>query len=145
MSATPFEVNEIIRRLDLEPHPEGGHFRRTWQHPESHDGRPLASSILYLLTIGQVSHWHRIDAVEQWHFYAGDPMLLEVSVDGRQIEEHLLGPDTRQGHHHQVIVPARAWQSASGTGVYSLVGCTVTPAFQFEHFELAADGWRPGP
>ena len=69
-----FDINELIRRLELEPHPEGGHYRRTWEHPTRVEGRPLASSILYLLTRGERSHWHRLDVVEQWHHYAGDPL-----------------------------------------------------------------------
>lgn len=144
MTSGPLDVAAIIRRLGLEPHPEGGHFRRTWEHPESRDGRPLGSSILYVLSRGERSHWHRIDAVEQWHFHAGAPLELRMSVDGMHVEAHVLGADVLSGALPQVVVPAGAWQSAVSLGDYSLMGCTVTPAFTYEGFELAPAGWEPG-
>ena len=143
MRTSAFDINELIRRLELEPHPEGGHYRRTWEHPTQVDGRPLASSIIYLLSRGERSHWHRIDAVEQWHHYAGDALELRIAADDTSFTSHVLGSDVFAGQHPQVVVPAGSWQSAMAMGDYSLVGCTVTPAFSFDHFELAPLGWEP--
>ena len=139
-----FDINEVIRRLGLEPHPEGGHYRRTWAHPTEVDGRPLASSIIYLLTRGERSHWHRIDAVEQWHHYAGDPLQLCIAdADQTSFTAHVLGGDVLRGQLPQHVVPEGRWQSALAMGDWSLVGCTVTPAFSFDGFELAPPGWSP--
>lgn len=143
MCAGPLGVASIIRRLQLEPHPEGGHYRRTWEHPESRAGRPLGSSILYLLPRGERSHWHRIDAVEQWHFAAGAPLELRLSSDGHVVESHVLGGQVLTGESPQIVVPSGFWQSAISMGDYTLVGCTVTPAFDFGGFELAPAGWEP--
>lgn len=136
-------VDALVDRLGLEPHPEGGYYRRTWEHPDRVDGRPLGSAIVYLLGRGQRSHWHRIDAIELWHFYEGAPLELEISLDGVTTERHLLGSDLGAGQVRQFAVAANAWQAASTLGGYSLVGCTVTPAFLFEHHDLAAPGWSP--
>lgn len=137
-------VDALVTRLGLERHPEGGYYRRTWEHPEALAGRPLGSAILYLLGRGERSHWHRIDAVELWHFYEGGPIELEISVDGVTTERHVLGPDAEDGHVRQVPVPSGAWQAAATLDGYALVGCTVTPAFLFDHHELAPPHWRPG-
>lgn len=137
-------VAALVDRLELEPHPEGGYYRRTWEHPDTVDGRPLGSAILYLLGRGQRSHWHRIDAVELWHFYEGGPLELQLADGTGGREVHLLGADADAGHERQVAVPAGTWQAAVALGAYSLVGCTVTPAFLFEHHELAPPGWEPG-
>lgn len=144
---------EVIAVLGLEPHPEGGHYRRTFTHPEAHDGRPLASAIAYLLAAGDRSHWHRVDAVELWCWQGGDPLELSISVDGVGERTHVVGPDPVAGHELTVAVPAGAWQSAQpvdppagvdGTAGYALVTCVVAPAFVFEGFELAPPCWTPG-
>ena len=109
--------------------------------------RPTAArstAIYYLLEAGQNSHWHRIDAVEVWHFYAGSPLKLRIS-DGTSVDEHVLGPDLDAGQRPQVVVPTKAWQSAVSTGAWTLVGCTVAPGFEFSGFELADKDWAPGP
>ena len=137
-------ARDLVARLGLERHPEGGAYRRTWEHPDSVAGRPLGSAILYLLAAGERSHWHRIDAVELWHFYEGGPTELLISLDGVASARHVLGPDVAAGHVRQVAVPARAWQAAATLDGYALLGCTVTPAFLFEHHELAPPGWQPG-
>ncbi len=129
---------DLVDELELEPHPEGGHFRRTFLDP---DGR--ASSILYLLAARERSHWHRIDAVEIWNHCGGGPLELSISVDGEQTERLTLGPPP--GGSPQVIVPAGAWQSATPVDGFSLVSCVVVPAFRWERFELAAEGWEPAP
>lgn len=140
---TPFEMNEVIRRLELERHPEGGWYRRTWTDPVTVDGRAASTAIVYLLTAGESSHWHRIDSVEMWHHYAGEPVELLISPDGHDVDYHVLGPDVLAGQTPQVVVPAGAWQSARPIGSYSLLGCTVTPGFDPDGWELAPPGWQP--
>ena len=130
--------DEVIAALGLEPHPEGGWFREMWREPAT-------TAIYYLLRAGEVSHWHRVDAVEIWHLYLGAALELSVSVDGHAVDRHVLGPDLAAGQRPQVVVPAGAWQSARPVGGWVLAGCTVAPAFRFEGFELAPPGWNPGP
>lgn len=135
MTHTALTADEIITRLDLAPHPEGGWYRQTW----SDEARPRAhgTCIYFLLKAGQSSHWHRVDAAEIWHFYAGAPLILSLSeTDAGPATEHLLTPDLGQGAP-QVIVPPHHWQAARTTGDWTLVGCTVSPGFQFDGFTLA--------
>jgi predicted cupin superfamily sugar epimerase len=134
---------DIIRKLDLKPHPEGGHYRETFRDTHQIDGRAASTAILFLLARGERSHWHRIDAVEIWHYYAGVALQLEI-VDGAKEEIVRLGADVHAGETPQVTVPARAWQAAQSLGDWTLVGCTVAPGFSFEGFELAPAGWSPG-
>lgn len=134
---------EIIAFLDLAPHPEGGWYRQTFAG-ELVDGRAASTTIYYLLEAGQVSHWHRIDAVEAWLFHAGAPLALSLApFEDGHIETMILGPDQDAGHRPQGVVPVGWWQSAVSQGAYSLVTCTVVPGFQFEGFELAPAGWSP--
>jgi predicted cupin superfamily sugar epimerase len=132
----------IIRKLDLRPHPEGGHYRETFRDARLIDGRAASTAILFLLARGERSHWHRIDAVEVWHFYAGAALKLEI-VDGSKEEIIRLGADIHAGEAPQVTVPAHAWQAAESFGDWTLVGCTVAPGFAFEGFELAPKDWSP--
>jgi predicted cupin superfamily sugar epimerase len=134
--------DEIIAALGLEKHPEGGWYRETWRDAPADGSRGVGTAIYYFLTRGQRSHWHRIDAVEHWHYHAGDPIELKIHHDGKT-ETHLLGPDFANGHEPQIMVPPGAWQAAVSTGEWTLVGCTVAPAFSFEKFELAPEGWEP--
>lgn len=143
---------EVVALLRLEPHPEGGWYRRIFEHPVGDSlGRPLSTAIHFLLRAGERSHWHRIDAVEIWHFAAGAPMELRTASNDRQKPEStvtVLGADLGAGQQPTIVVPADVWQSAmsvaDGRGEWSLVGCTVSPGFQFEGFELAPPGWEPG-
>jgi predicted cupin superfamily sugar epimerase len=137
---------QIVRLLGLVPHPEGGHFRETFRDARRVDGtRAASTAIHFLLARGERSHWHRIDAVEVWHFYAGAPLLLETAADAASaVTRVTLGPDLAAGESPQAIVPAGAWQAAESRGAWTLVGCTVAPGFTFERFELAPKGWRPG-
>jgi predicted cupin superfamily sugar epimerase len=131
----------MIKALGLEPHPEGGYFRETWRDGAT-DGRGSGTAIYYLLKQGEVSAWHRIDATEIWHHYAGAPLALTLREGG--VETRLiLGPDISDGQRPQLIVPARAWQTAESLGAWTLVGCTVSPAFEFSGFELAPRGEVP--
>jgi predicted cupin superfamily sugar epimerase len=136
---------EIVLLLDLKPHPEGGYFRETFRDPRSMDGGRAASTAIYfLLARGERSHWHRVDAAEVWHFYAGAPLRLEIAASpASAIAPVILGPDLAAGAWPQVVVPAGAWQAAESLGDWTLVGCTVAPGFELEHFELAPAGWTP--
>jgi predicted cupin superfamily sugar epimerase len=140
------DVEGVIAALGLEPHPEGGYYVETWRADTGARERAAGSAIYYLLRRGQESAWHRVDAAEVWHYYAGDPLELSIAAaSGREApERHVLGPDVLAGQRPQVIVPARDWQSAASLGDWTLVGCTVSPAFRFETFELAEPGWEPG-
>jgi predicted cupin superfamily sugar epimerase len=130
------DAADVIRALGLTAHPEGGWFRETWREP-------AGTAIYYLLQAGESSRWHRVDATEMWHFYAGDPLQLAISPDGQAVEERVLGVDLAEGQRPQLVVPAGAWQAAWPLGRWTLVGCTVSPAFAFDGFELAPEGWAP--
>lgn len=136
-------AEDVIRILDLWPHPEGGHYRETFRDTETIDGARAASTAIYfLLKRGERSHWHRVDAAEAWHWHAGSPLELQINA-GAGTELLRLGPDLALGERPQAVVPARAWQAAETLGDWTLVGCTVAPAFRFEGFELAPKGWNP--
>ncbi len=135
---------EIIARLQLAPHPEGGHFRETFRDSRCDaDGRSASTAIYFLLARGERSHWHRVDAAEVWHYYAGDTLTLQIA-DESGARTVRLGPDLAAGDTPQAIVPAHAWQAAESNGDWTLVGCTVAPGFEFAHFELAPRDWTPG-
>jgi predicted cupin superfamily sugar epimerase len=135
---------DVIRALALEPHPEGGHYRETFRDARTIAGRSASTAIYYLLARGQRSQWHRIDAAEVWHYYAGAPLALEMVVrEGSARERVRLGPHLASGERPQAIVPAFAWQTVQSLGDWSLAGCTVAPGFDFASLELASDGWAP--
>ncbi|MBK1634132.1 cupin domain-containing protein [Rhodovulum adriaticum] len=140
-------AQEIIQALNLSPHPEGGWYRETWRAPAENGARPAGTAIHYLLEAGQRSHWHRVDADEIWHFHAGGPLELRIAADAAgPARAHLLGADLGAGQHPQLIVPAHHWQAARPLGDWVLVGCTVSPGFLFEGFEMAPPGFDiPGP
>jgi uncharacterized protein len=139
----PPSAADVIARLDLKPHPEGGHYRETFRDSNCDaNGRSRSTAIYFLLTRGERSHWHRIDAVEVWHYYAGDPLTLRIADDSGTYGI-TLGPDIAAGDVPQAIVPAHAWQAAESAGDWTLVGCTVAPGFDFAKFELAPKGWEP--
>jgi uncharacterized protein len=136
-------ADEIIRLLDLKPHPEGGHYRQTFRDARVvGEGRAASTAIYFLLARGERSHWHRVDAAEVWHFYAGAPLALEIAENERR-ELITLGSDLAAGERPQGVVPAHAWQAARSLGDWTLVGCTVAPGFEFAKFELAPAGWEP--
>jgi predicted cupin superfamily sugar epimerase len=135
---------EIVRVLDLKPHPEGGHYRETFRDPRTVDGRALSTAIYFLLARGERSRWHRVDAAEAWHFYAGAPLRLEIARDDKTpVETVVLGFDLEAGERPQAIAPANAWQAAESLGDWTLVGCTVAPGFEFAGFQLAPNDWLP--
>ncbi|MEM6890404.1 MAG: cupin domain-containing protein [Pseudomonadota bacterium] len=133
-------ADEIIAKLDLSPHPEGGHYRQTWI--ANNDGRPSGTCIYFLLKAGERSHWHRVDATEIWHYHAGAPLILRLSAhDKGPTTRHLLSPDLTQGEP-QIIVRENHWQAAETKGDFTLVSCTVSPGFHFEGFTLAPPGFE---
>ena len=130
-------ADQIITELGLAPHPEGGWYRQTWV--ADNGPRPTGTCIYFLLERGARSHWHRVDAAEIWHFYAGAPLDLRIAeTETGPAIAHVLGPDLANGQSPQIIVPEHHWQSAATTGDWTLVGCTVSPGFTFEGFDLAA-------
>ena len=134
---------DIIARLELRPHPEGGRYRETFRDSRTDaNGRACSTAIYFLLARGERSHWHRIDAAEVWHYYAGHALTLQIADDGGQRAVRL-GPDLAAGEVPQAVVPTQAWQAAESTGDWTLMGCTVAPAFDFATFELAPKGWKP--
>jgi len=137
-------AEQVIAALGLGPHPEGGAFRESFRDPAMIGGRSASTAIYYLLRASEVSRWHRVDAAEIWHWYGGAPLLLSLSRDGKRSERLRLGGDVLAGERPQAAVPAQVWQSAESLGAWTLVGCTVAPAFTFDGFELAPPGWTPG-
>ncbi|MDZ4737231.1 MAG: cupin domain-containing protein [Rhodospirillaceae bacterium] len=134
----------LIRLLDLEPHPEGGHYRETYRHVRDGGGRGYMTAIHYLLQAGEVSRWHRLHSADEiWIFNTGGALELILSPDGQRQDIHKLGLDVARGEQPQILVPRGCWQSARSLGTYTLVTCTVTPAFEFDDFELAPPGWSP--
>ena len=134
----------MIEALGMRPHPEGGWFVETWRAASVGGARPAASAILFLLSSGERSHWHRVDAAEVWQHSAGDDLELRVWEEGaREVRAYRLGGDVGGGSVLQAVVPAGAWQSARPLGAWSLVGCIVAPAFEYAGFTLAPPGWEP--
>ena len=150
------EAREIIARLQLSPHPEGGWYRQTWaaaqpaspspQAAGAPEPRPCATAIYYLLEGGARSHWHRVDAEELWLYPAGAPLELRLAAaDHGPAERQLLGTALAEAAP-QCLVPADHWQSARSLGDFTLVSCIVAPGFRFSGFTLAEAGFDiPGP
>ena len=135
-------ADQIIAQLGLQPHPEGGHFRETWRAEAADGTRAAGTAIYFLLKGGEPNHWHRVDAAEIWHFYAGSPLELSISAtETGPVTQLQLGPDLSAGQRPQQIVPPGFWQKARATGDFTLVGCTVSPGFEFDRFELAPPGF----
>ncbi|MEZ4326167.1 MAG: cupin domain-containing protein [Polyangiales bacterium] len=144
-------VRELIARLELRPHPEGGYFRETYR-----DGQELtvqrrggtvtrsaSTAIYYLLEQGDMSALHRIASDEVWHHYAGGPLTVHVlhppeGDRGPRHEALRLGMDLAAGERPQAVVPKGAWFGArlEGPEAFALVGCTVAPGFDFADFEM---------
>ena len=135
---------DIIAKLGMQRHPEGGWSVESYRHAGEDGGRGACTAIYFLLQAGERSHWHKVDAVEIWHWYAGAPLELGLSQDGQSQTTLTLGPDLEAGQRPQAVVPTDAWQAAATLGDWTLVGCTVSPAFDFAGFVLAPPGWAPG-
>jgi predicted cupin superfamily sugar epimerase len=142
------DADQVIAALGLAPHPEGGYFKETFRDGEPAGGRAYSTAIYFLLRAGEVSRWHRVDAVEIWHWHAGAPLMLATAApDGAgetSRKTARLGPAILDGERPQGVVPRGHWQQAWSLGDWTLVGCTVAPGFLFEGFELAAPDFDPG-
>jgi len=125
-------ADEVVRLLDLAPHPEGGFYRETFRDIAAGSERAASTAIYFLLARGQRSRRHRVDAAETWHHYAGAPLRLEIESDSVT-----LGSDLAAGQRPQAVVAKGQWQAAECLGEWTLVGCTVAPGFEFAGFELA--------
>ena len=130
----------LIRELELAPHPEGGHYRRTYDSDRFVDAggqqRPVMTAIRFLLVRGEASRWHRIDADEAWHWQEGDALeLLQFDPEGRELKRTTLGASAL-GLPSMQVVPAGVWQSARPTREYAPVARTVSPGFDWDGFEL---------
>jgi hypothetical protein len=142
------EREEIILKLGLQPHPEGGYFRETYRSEgsiieESLDeqyagSRNYSTCIYFLLTSERFSAFHRIKQDEIWHFYFGSPIRLHIISEAGLHSEHVIGIDLERGEVPQLVVPGGCWFAAEvfEEDSYSLVGCTVSPGFSFEDFEM---------
>jgi uncharacterized protein len=136
-------ADDIIRHLGLQPHPEGGFYRETFRDPSQvGEGRAASTAIYFLLAQGQQSRWHRIDATEIWHWYAGAALELDIS-DAKAHSRIRIGNDFSKSERPQVVVPAHHWQRARSLGAWTLVGCTVAPGFEFSTFEQAGAAFDP--
>jgi predicted cupin superfamily sugar epimerase len=136
-------AEEIIELFGLSPHPEGGHFVETHRDTLEVGGRSAGTAIYFLLRAGERSRFHRIDAAEIWHHYAGAPLELVTFKQGEAQVSQVLGIDLSAGQRPQIIVFPKSWQAARSLGEWTLVGCTVSPAFEFSGFELAPEGQEP--
>lgn len=137
-------VEDVVRLLVLTRHPEGGYYRETWRDRPEGGARGSGTAIYYLLPAGEVSAWHRVDAAEIWHWHAGAALELSIAAGGGPVLVQRLGNGLQAGERPQLVVPPHAWQSARSLGAWTLVGCTVSPAFEFAQFEMAPAGWTPG-
>ena len=133
------DPGELIKKLKMIPHPEGGYFVESFRDKENN-----VSLIYYLLKKNQRSHWHRLKKNEILHFYQGDPMLIYVSSDGLTSNTIILGNDINKKENMHVVIKAESWFSMRSNGKYSLIGCTVSPGFDYSDFELAPKNWKPG-
>jgi len=115
----------------------------TWRAPTVGDERATGTAIYYLLEAGPGSHWHRVDATEIWHYYAGAPLELSLARNPESADTLVLGSDLARGQRPQIVIDAQVWQSARTLGEFTLVGCTVSPGFEFSGFVMADRGWTP--
>lgn len=137
------DADVTIKTLGLKPHPEGGFYCETFRDTKGTTSRAVSTAIYYLLKAGETSHWHRIDAAEVWHWYAGAPLELSQAAKGKEKIVQILGNNLEAGELPQIVIPANVWQSARSLGEWTLVGCTVAPGFEFEGFEMAPVDWEP--
>lgn len=138
-------ADEVIRQLDLQAHPEGGWYREVYRQINADGRRGAVTSIYYLLKAGERSHWHRVtDAEEVWNYHAGAPLSLRIADPDGEVTEYTLSAALTAGERPQATVPSGWWQSAESKGDWTLVGCAVAPAFEFDGFEMAPAEWQPG-
>jgi predicted cupin superfamily sugar epimerase len=143
---SPRRAAELIKALDLEPHPEGGFYREVFRsegivNPADQRGeRSALTTIYFLLTDDSHSRWHRVRSDEVWHLYEGGPLeVMELDAECRDVRTHTLAAVDVSGARPVHTVAAGTWQAARSVGPYALMGCTVGPGFDFADFELLAD------
>ncbi|KAJ6790418.1 hypothetical protein PWT90_07661 [Aphanocladium album] len=145
-SVNQHSAQDVIAKLNLTANVEKGYFAQTFVDPVLVNGNRSASTLIYYLLEGKDgdSVWHRVDAAEVWHYYAGAPLTLSLSYnDGKPVEKHVLGQEIFDGQSPQVVIMENQWQSARSHGDWTLVGTTVAPAFTTDGYELAPPGWHP--
>ena len=125
-------INSIIKLHKMTPHPEGGHYVEVFKNKD-------VSHIYFLLEEHQHSHWHRITKNETIHFYSGSPLTIFTSKNGQEFETNEIGSQNKFIFN----VDKNTWFAMKPTGLFSLIGCTVAPAFEFEDLELAPKNWKP--
>ncbi|KAF2713935.1 cupin family protein [Pleomassaria siparia CBS 279.74] len=139
-------AQSVIEKLGLVANVEKGYYVQTFEDSYKVANNRSASTLIYYLLEGSVgsSIWHRVDAVEVWHYYAGAPLTLSLSYnDGKKADVKTLGPDIFNGQQPQVVINKWQWQSAKSLGNWTLVGTTVAPGFTTDGYELAAPDWTP--
>ncbi len=137
-------AQEVIAKLNLTPHPEGGYYRRTYQNEGGAEERGRATSIYYFLEGNDFAKWHRTDGDEIWFWHAGATLTLEIDLNKKGVQSFELGPDIFCGQHPQRLVPGNDWQRARANGDWTLVSCCVSPGFLFETYDLIEDeDWSP--
>lgn len=138
------QAADIVEALGLSPHPEGGWYLETYRETPADGGRGTVTQIFYMLAAGEQSAWHRVtDATEIWHHYDGAPLQLSLCEQAGEQRDIILGKNLGQGQKPNTVVPRGCWQAARSLGDWTLVGCTVAPAFEFSGFEMAPEGWQP--
>ena len=125
-------VKSLIEYHKMIPHPEGGHYVEIFKNKD-------VSHIYFLLEGHEHSHWHRITKNETVHFYSGDPLEIYTSKDGEEFETNQIGSN----NNFIYSIEKNTWFAMKPKGKYSLIGCTVAPAFEFEDLELAPKDWKP--
>ena len=129
--------DDLIKKLKLTPHPEGGHFAESFR-----DNKGNVSLIYYLLQEGETSHWHKLTKNEILHFYDGDPVEIFLSKDKKEISTIILGRNINNQEYLHYVIKSQTWFGMKSTGSWSLIGCTVAPAFDYKDFELASKDWK---
>ena len=125
-------VKSLINLHKMLPHPEGGYYVEVYRSAD-------VTQIYYLLEKNQKSHWHRLKKNEILHFYSGSPLIIYTSKNGKEFDTNIIGSKCT----FIFIVKKHTWFSMKSTGLYSLIGCTVAPAFKFSDLELAPRDWKP--
>lgn len=137
------EIQQLATHLQLQPHPEGGFYKETYRctnnttHHHNTEPRSACTAIYFLLVENNFSAFHRIQSDEIWHFYKGEPIHLHTISPEGDYEEILIGNDIANNQHPQYTVPAGYWFASEVKSNYALCGCTVSPGFDFNDFELA--------
>jgi len=138
-------ADELIKILELQPHPEGGWYKETFNNRLEGETRGTMTAIYFLLKEGETSHWHRVtDADEVWSWITGGSLMFSSTSDGKSVERAKIGMDLTSGEVPQLVVKAGDWQTATAKNDFVLVTCVTAPGFIFDSFELAPQSFQPG-